>query len=115
MVYTLHTLLFLAYFALKLLRSMNIILDNLKRDLISNADEKTKQSGERFFKEEVKFYGIKSAVVGRIAKDHFKLLEDKSKSHVFFALRGALEIRNNGRIVCCMWLVILYQKGLRTF
>jgi 3-methyladenine DNA glycosylase AlkD len=28
-------------------------------------------------------YGIKSAVVSRIGKDHYKALQDKSKSHVF--------------------------------
>jgi 3-methyladenine DNA glycosylase AlkD len=62
---------------------MNRIIENLKLDLIRNADEKTKKSGERFFKEEVKLYGIKSSMVTRIAKDHFNMLPDKSKSEVF--------------------------------
>ena len=62
---------------------MNKIIDNLRRDLVQNSDEKTKQSGERFFKEDVKLYGIKSAVVGRISKAHYNAVPDKSKSHIF--------------------------------
>ncbi len=59
------------------------IIENLRKELIRNADEKTKLSGERFFKEAVKMYGIKSAVVIRISKDHYKMLEDKNKSKIF--------------------------------
>ena len=62
---------------------MKIIIENLRQELMQNADEKTKQSGERFFKEGVTMYGIKSAIVIRIGKDHFKALTDKNKSHIF--------------------------------
>jgi 3-methyladenine DNA glycosylase AlkD len=62
---------------------MNRIIETIRLDLIRNADEKTKLSGERFFKEEVKLYGIKSAVVSRIGKDHYKALTDANKSNVF--------------------------------
>ena len=62
---------------------MNNIIDNLRLDLIQNSDEKTKQSGERFFKEEVNLYGIKSAVVKRISKDHYITIPDKSKLQIF--------------------------------
>jgi 3-methyladenine DNA glycosylase AlkD len=62
---------------------MNTIIENLRQDLILNADEKTKQSGERFFKEDVMLYGIKTSVVGKISKDHFKAIPDKSKSYIF--------------------------------
>jgi 3-methyladenine DNA glycosylase AlkD len=51
--------------------------------LIKNADEKTRLSGERFFKEDVKLYGIKSADVSRISKEHYKNITDKSKSQIF--------------------------------
>jgi 3-methyladenine DNA glycosylase AlkD len=62
---------------------MNEIIENLRTELIRNADEKTKQSGERFFKEEVKLYGIRSATVIQIGKDHYKALSDKNKSQIF--------------------------------
>ncbi|HUX55879.1 MAG TPA: DNA alkylation repair protein [Bacteroidales bacterium] len=62
---------------------MNIIINNLRTELIRNADEKTKLSGERYFKEDVKLYGIKSATVIRIGKDHFKNIPDINKQNVF--------------------------------
>ena len=62
---------------------MNVIIENIRLDLIRNADEKTKHSGERFFKEEVKLYGLKSAEVSRISKDYFKTIVDKNKSIIF--------------------------------
>jgi hypothetical protein len=36
--------------------AMNEIIDSLREELISNADEKVKVSGERFFREEVRMY-----------------------------------------------------------
>ena len=62
---------------------MNNIIENLRQELIKNANEKTRLSGERFFKEDVKLYGIKSADVSRISKEHYKNITDKSKSHIF--------------------------------
>ena len=62
---------------------MTNLLNNLREELISNADQKVKKSGERFFKEEVRLYGIRSAVVIRIGKVHFKLLKDMTKAEIF--------------------------------
>ena len=62
---------------------MNAIIKDLTSELVANADEKTKLSGERFFKEEVKLHGIKSAEVIRVSKAHFKEIEDKRKAHIF--------------------------------
>ncbi len=59
------------------------IINKIREELINNADEKTKLSGERFFKESVTMYGIRSATVIRIGKDHFKKIPDKSKSYIF--------------------------------
>jgi 3-methyladenine DNA glycosylase AlkD len=62
---------------------MDTILKNLREELIQNADEKTRLSGEHFFKEEVRMYGIKSAVVQKIEKDHYRKITDKGKPHIF--------------------------------
>jgi 3-methyladenine DNA glycosylase AlkD len=62
---------------------MNKIIENVRIDLIRNSDEKAKQSGKRFFKEEVKIYGMKSSITRQISKDHYKALHDKNKLHVF--------------------------------
>jgi 3-methyladenine DNA glycosylase AlkD len=62
---------------------MSEIINKIRAELLQNADEKTKLSGERFFKEEVIMYGIKSAVVIRICKEHYRSIADKSKSKIF--------------------------------
>lgn len=62
---------------------MTDIIDRIRLELIQNADKKTKLSGERYFKESVKMYGIKSADVIRIGKLHYTEIKDKNKPHVF--------------------------------
>jgi 3-methyladenine DNA glycosylase AlkD len=62
---------------------MDKIIYNIRQELIQNADEKTRLSAERYFKEDVKLYGLKSADVSRISKAHYKEIVDKSKSHIF--------------------------------
>jgi 3-methyladenine DNA glycosylase AlkD len=83
---------------------MNQIIENLKQELKRNADEKIKQSGERFFKEEVKMYGIRSALVSHIGKDQYKAIPDKNKSQIFFLCE---ELWKSGimeeSFVACNW------------
>ncbi len=62
---------------------MNQIIENLRHELVRNSDEKVRISGERFFREDVRLYGIKSAEVGRISREHFKTITDKSKKNIF--------------------------------
>ena len=63
--------------------NMNKIIEAVRLELINNADEKTRLAGERFFKEDVKIYGLKSADVSRISKSFYKDIEDKSKTNIF--------------------------------
>ena len=62
---------------------MKNIIGNLREELIRNADEKTKLSGERFFKEAVKIYGLKSAAIKQMSKEYYKSLKDKDKEEIF--------------------------------
>jgi len=62
---------------------MNKIIEDIRLELIRNGDEKIKLSGERFFKEDIKLYGIRSASVIKIGKDHYKTIKGKSKSEIF--------------------------------
>ncbi|MDR3181528.1 MAG: DNA alkylation repair protein [Planctomycetaceae bacterium] len=59
------------------------IIRQIRQTLKSLADEKVRQSGQRFFKEAVKMYGVKTPVVRRIAKEFFVSLKDKSKTEIF--------------------------------
>ena len=62
---------------------MSKIVEDIREDLIKNSDEKTRISGERFFKESVKLHGLKSAVTERIGKEYFGKLKGKEKSEIF--------------------------------
>jgi 3-methyladenine DNA glycosylase AlkD len=62
---------------------MSKIIEDIRRELVKNADEKTRISGERFFKEPVKFHGLKSAMTERIGKEYFALVKGKPKSEIF--------------------------------
>jgi 3-methyladenine DNA glycosylase AlkD len=90
---------------------MNMIIKNIRTDLIRNADEKTRLQGERFFRENVKLYGIKSAIVTLISKDHFKKLPDKSKENVFSLCE---ELWESGfmeeSFIACNWSYYLRNK-----
>lgn len=65
------------------MKIMNKLLEDLRAELIKNSDEKTRKSGERFFKEEVKLLGLKSAKVIAIGKEYYNSLPDKGKSFIF--------------------------------
>jgi len=59
------------------------IVSAIREDLKQNIDEKTKNSAHRFFREEVKFYGVKTSIVRNIAKKYFKEINDKDKKEIF--------------------------------
>ncbi len=60
----------------------NIIL-KLRKELKQNSDAKTKESFQRFFKEEVKFYGVRAGLVSKISKESFGEIKDLSKKEIF--------------------------------
>jgi len=46
---------------------MNEILNQIRKQLVEMADVETRVSGDRFFKEAVKSYGVKTGLVSRLA------------------------------------------------
>jgi len=90
---------------------MDPVIKNLRSELFRNADEKVKESGERFFKEEVRLYGIRSAVVIRIGKDHYKLLKDKTKAEIFSLCE---ELWKSGMMeesfIACNWSYYVHKN-----
>jgi 3-methyladenine DNA glycosylase AlkD len=83
---------------------MNKIIEDLRHELSSRADVKTRLQGEKFFKENIKLYGIKSAVVTSISRDFYKTIPDKSKSKIF---AHCDELWESGFLeeagIACMW------------
>jgi 3-methyladenine DNA glycosylase AlkD len=62
---------------------MEDILDKVRKELKINIDEKTKTTSQNFFKEKIRFYGVKTAIVTNISKENFKSLKDKTKTEIF--------------------------------
>ena len=70
-------------FSYGFLGTMNDVLAQLREDLKSNVDEKTRKSFQRFFKEEVKYYGVKTPTVGKIAKKYWTQVKVLDKKMIF--------------------------------
>ena len=62
---------------------MESIIEKVRKELRNNVDEKTKATGQKFFKEEIKAYGVKVPIVNKISKENFKLINIKTKSEIF--------------------------------
>lgn len=60
-----------------------MILSELRRELKQNSDPGTKNSGRKFFKEEVQLYGVKTATVQKIGKNLFQQIKTKTKAEIF--------------------------------
>jgi 3-methyladenine DNA glycosylase AlkD len=60
---------------------MENIIGQIRLDLKQSIDLATLKSGERFFKEKIKLYGVKTAIVSQIAKNYFP--SDLSKKEIF--------------------------------
>lgn len=59
------------------------VINTIRKQLIENADEKTRESGRRYFKEDIQLYGVKTAIVTQIGNQAFKLIKAMPKSEVF--------------------------------
>ncbi len=63
---------------------MTNILDEIRAKLNENIDENTRETGKRYFKEQVTLYGVKTATVEKIAKEFFNIIKtDKNKAEIF--------------------------------
>jgi 3-methyladenine DNA glycosylase AlkD len=62
---------------------MNSLIDSLRNELLKTADEKILDSQKRFFREEVKLYGLKSTAVEKIGKAYYEKTRNASKDEIF--------------------------------
>jgi 3-methyladenine DNA glycosylase AlkD len=62
---------------------MRSVIGEIREELVAEADEKTRKSLQRFFKEEITLYGVKTAVVRKIAKEHWSEVKLFSKPQIF--------------------------------
>ena len=92
-------------------RSMDPIVANIREELKASADEKTKQSFQRFFKEQITFYGVKTDTVGKIAKKHWNEVKLLEKKEIF---RLCEELYRSGiteeAFIVSFWLPNMVEK-----
>lgn len=62
---------------------MDDILRKVRQELKEASSEKNRESGMRFFREEISMYGVKSADVRQIAKENFDAIKGRAKSEIF--------------------------------
>ena len=62
---------------------MDDLISLIRAELESNIDMRTKENSSRFFKENVKCYGVKTALVSKMAKKYFNLVSEKSKNEIY--------------------------------
>ena len=62
---------------------MTNVLVQIRADLKATTDAKTQKSFQRFFKEQVKYYGVKTETVGKIAKKYWPRVKTLDKKAIF--------------------------------
>lgn len=62
---------------------MRKIVEQIRAELVAAADEKTRMSGETFFKEDIKIHGVKSSESRRISKSYQRALKGVAKRDIF--------------------------------
>ena len=90
---------------------MNSIISKVRQDLKANSDEKIKKSNQHFFKEEIVCYGMKSATVGKISKEHFKTIQDKTKAEIFALCDELWQSEYiEESFIACNWSYLVHKK-----
>jgi 3-methyladenine DNA glycosylase AlkD len=67
------------------------ILEAVRAELVQGVDEKTRDGAKRFFKEEVKFHGVKSAAVKKIAQKYQRAIKGRDKQDIFALCENLLQ------------------------
>ncbi len=62
---------------------MHTVIENLRDEFRRVADEKFKEASQRYFKEAVEVYGIRSAQVTELSKRYYEEVKGLSKSEIF--------------------------------
>lgn len=93
------------------IKERDAFIRRIRQDLATLADEKTRLSGERFFKEEVKIYGLKTDLARRLSKSYYQEISHLPKNEIFAMCE---ELWKSGYIeesfFACDWALNQRQK-----
>jgi len=62
---------------------MDPVIERIQKDLRAMADPEIQKTSKRFFKEEIRCYGIRTAAVISLAKQYWKEIKDRDKQEIF--------------------------------
>jgi hypothetical protein len=83
---------------------MERILLEIRHQLKLNIDDKTLQSSQHFFKEQISAYGVKVPLVNKISREYFKVIQGFPKHQIF---QLCDELFNSGFLeesfIACNW------------
>jgi len=83
----------------------------IRNELVKNVDEKILESSQRFFKEKINPYGVKTATVTNIGKLVYKKIKEEDKSIVFQVCE---ELWKSGRLeesfIACHWSYYIHKQ-----
>jgi len=89
----------------------NQVLEKIRKELKEHIDEHTKITAQRFFKEKVKVYGIKTAIVNTISKKYYREIRDFDKKEIFSLCD---ELLSSGfmeeSFIACNWSYYLHNS-----
>ena len=89
----------------------NNILEIIRQTLDNSSDQKTKENGSKFFKEQIKLYGVKVALVTKISKEYFENIKNYKKHDI---LDLCEELWKSGYIeesfIACNWSYYMHEN-----
>lgn len=90
---------------------MENILSEIRLTLKDSIDEKTQSNSQNFFKEKIKFYGVKVPLVNKISKESFAIIKDKPKEYI---LRLCTELWKSKYLeesfIACNWSYYIHSN-----
>lgn len=90
---------------------MKTVIEKVRAELGECADEETRISGERFFKETIKLYGVKAETTREIARKYFAEIKDLSKNVIFDLCEELWQSKYfEESLVACDWSYRLRKK-----
>jgi 3-methyladenine DNA glycosylase AlkD len=87
------------------------IIEQIRNELQEKATEKNRQGAERYFKEDVKFYGVRVPEVRLIAKEAFQQINDLDKTEIFQLCEELLKSDySEEALLACVWADYLTKR-----
>ncbi len=90
---------------------MDPVIRTIRSEFARNADEKIRESGQRYFKEDVHLYGLKTATVHQLNKVWFSLVRERPKAEIFELCE---ELWRSGYLeesfTACEWSYFLHKS-----